>query len=110
MWENATYREDTEIGEGAKTLSLEVSAEEKTILFTIHTDKETVGEALTEHDLIAGEMGAYGLYVKVVNGMTADYDTTSTYWAFSKDGVYMMEGVDTTAFSDGEKFEFVCTA
>lgn len=110
MWDSATYKTDTVLGEGAKTLLLEVTAEEKTVLFTVKTEKETVGEALKEQNLIAGEEGAYGLYVKVVNGMTADYDTTKTYWAFSKNGEYMLEGVDSTAFSDGERFEFVCTA
>ena len=45
----------------------------------IHTDKETVGEALKELDLIAGEESATGLYVKVVNGITADYDVDGTY-------------------------------
>lgn len=110
MWETATYKTDTTLGEGAKTLLVEVTAEEKTVLFTVHTDAETVGEALTDEKLISGEEGAYGLYVKVVNGMTADYDTTGTYWAFSKGGTLMMEGVDAATFSDGETFELTCTA
>ena len=50
--------------------------------FEIHTDKATVGEALIELNLIAGDESEYGLYVKQVNGITADYDVDQTYWAF----------------------------
>ena len=40
--------------------------------FEIHTDQETVGDALLELELIAGEESEYGLYIKTVNGITAD--------------------------------------
>ena len=82
VWENATYRKDTKLGSGAKTVVVEVKAEDQQVTFTIKTDKDTVGAALLEHGLIAGEEGAYGLYVKQVNGITADYDVDQTYWSF----------------------------
>ncbi len=109
MWKSASYLEDTELGEGEKTLYVQVSAEGQAIEFTIHTDKETVGEALSEHRLIEGEKGPYGLYVKKVNSMEADYEKTKTYWAFNKNGESMMTGVDLTKFSDKDRFELVCT-
>ena len=109
MWKNASYLEDTELGEGEKTLYVEVGAEGQAIEFTIHTDKKTVGEALSEHKLIEGKKGSYGLYVKKVNSMEADYDKTKTYWAFTKNGESMMTGVDLTEFSDKEHFELICT-
>ena len=56
--------------------------------FEVSTDKETVGEALLDAKLIEGEEGAYGLYVKKVNGIVADYDVDQTYWAFYVDGEY----------------------
>ena len=68
LWENATHRGDREFGKGETTVTVEVKAGEDQVTFTLHTDKSTVGEALLEHELIAGEQGAYGLYVKVVNG------------------------------------------
>ena len=105
IWDNATYTSDTELGTGSKTVQVEVKAEGKSITFTIHTDKEILGDVLLEHGLIAGEEGAYGLYVKFVNGIEADYDKDKTYWAFYKNGEYMMTGVDMTAFSDGEHYE-----
>lgn len=108
-WENATYRSDKEFGNGAKTLTVTVKADEESVVFTIHSDKETVGAALLEHELIAGEESAYGLYVKTVNGMLADFDTDGYYWGFYQNGTYMMTGVDSTPFSDGDAFELVKT-
>ena len=72
--------------------------------FEIHTDKETVGEALLDLELIAGEDGEFGLYVKEVNGITADYDVDQTYWAFYVDGEYAMSGVDATTIEDGKTY------
>ncbi len=96
LWESATYLKDTELGKGEKTITVEVKAEEKTVTFTVNTDKETVGDALIEHNLINGEQGDYGLYIKVVNGITADYDVDKSYWAFYINGEYATSGVDTT--------------
>ena len=107
--QSAPYLKNAEFGKGATTVQVEVSAEEQSVTFTLHTDKTTLGDALLEHKLIAGEESAYGLYVKVVNGMTADYDVDQSYWAFYKDGEYMMTGVDGTEISDGEHYELVYT-
>ena len=109
VWENATYRKDMEFGDGAKTAVVEVKAEEQIVTFTIKTDKDTVGAALLEHGLISGEEGQYGLYVKVVNGITADYDVDKSYWAFYIDGEYAMSGVDTTEITEGAKYQLVYT-
>ena len=104
IWKDATYLEDTVIGEGAKTILVEVKAEDKTVTLTVKTDKTTVGDALLEHGLIAGEESQYGLYVKVVNGMTADYDVDQIYWAFYINGEYAMSGVDSTNIVDGATY------
>ena len=74
--------------------------------FEIHTDKEIVGEALLDLELIAGDDGEFGLYVKTVNGITADYDVDQTYWAFYVDGEYAMSGVDATTIEDGMTYAF----
>lgn len=74
--------------------------------FEIHTDQEMVGAALQEEGLISGEEGDYGLYVKTVNGITADYDADKTYWAFYIDGEYATSGVDTTAIQEGSQYMF----
>ena len=109
VWESATYRKDMQFGEGAKTVIVEVKAEEQLVTFTIKTDKETVGAALLEHNLIAGEESQYGLYVKVVNGMTADYDVDQSYWAFYINGEYAMTGVDSTTITEGVIYQLAYT-
>ena len=100
VWENATYRKDMSFGDGAKVVVVEVKAEDQTVTFTLNTDKDTVGAALLEHELIAGEESEYGLYVKTVNGMLADYDIDQSYWGFYIDGEYAMSGVDTIEKKD----------
>lgn len=109
LWADALYTEDTTLGEGAKTVTVEVEASERTVVFTIKTDAETVGEALVATSLLEGEMGDYGLYVKRVNGILADYDVDGTYWALYKNGEYMMTGVDSTPIKGGEHFALVRT-
>lgn len=77
--------------------------------FDITTSKATVGEALLDEGLIAGENSEYGLYVTSVNGMTADWDNDQTYWAFYIDGEYAMTGVDATEVTEGATYSFVLT-
>lgn len=77
--------------------------------FDITTSKATVGEALLDEGLIAGENSEYGLYVTSVNGMTADWDNDQTYWAFYIDGEYAMTGVDATDIVDGTTYGFTLT-
>ena len=104
LWESATYREDTTFGSGAKTITVEVKAQKQQVTFTIKTDKDTVGAALLEHNLITGEDGAYGMYIKAVNGITADYDADQSYWAFYINGEYAMTGVDSTQITEGTTY------
>ena len=74
--------------------------------FEIHTDKTIVGDALMELGLIEGEEGDYGLYVKKVNGITADYEIDGTYWAFYIGNDYGMTGVDMTNIEAGATYAF----
>lgn len=105
VWENATYTSDTTFGEGKTELKVEVKAGEQSVIFTVNTDKETVGEALLEHKLIDGEQGDYGLYIKSVNGIVADYNVDKTYWAFYEGGEYATKGVDQTKITDGVTYK-----
>ena len=109
LWENATYRCDMEFGEGETKVEVEVKVGEESVTFTLNTDKKTLGEALIEHSLIEGEDGQYGLYVKKVNGITADYNVDGSYWSFYKSGEYLLSGVDQTEISNGEHYEIVYT-
>jgi hypothetical protein len=96
-----------ELGEGQTAFSFKVIDDEgKETVFAIHTDKKTVGEALLELNLIAGEESTYGLYVKTVNGVTVDYNTDGKYWAFYINGEYAMTGVDSTDITAGAEYTF----
>ena len=109
LWEDAVYSQDTTFGDGAKTVTVEVEVEERSVVFTVKTDKDTVGEALFEHGLIAGEEGQYGLYLKAVNGIKADYDVDQSYWAFYVNGENAMTGVDGTQIDESAAYKLVYT-
>lgn len=99
--------EATVLGEGNTVFTVSVVDKEGVETdFEIHTDKETVGEALLDLGLIEGEEGDYGLYVKTVNGITADYDKDGVYWAFYINGEYASTGVDATPITEGEQYSF----
>lgn len=94
------------IGEGATEFPLTiVDAEGKSLQITVKTDAETVGAALVDLGVIAGEDSEYGLYVKTVNGTTLDYEQDGKYWSFYINGEYAMTGVDATAIEAGTSYE-----
>lgn len=107
IWKDATHREDKTFGTGAKTVKVTVKAENASVTFTVNTDKENLADALLEHKLVEGEDGAYGLYIKKVNGMLADYDVNQTYWSFQINGEAQMSGVSDAKIQGGESFELV---
>jgi len=97
----------TAVGEGSTKFAFTVVDKDgNETAFEVSTDKETVGEALLDAKLIEGEEGAYGLYVKKVNGIVADYDVDQTYWAFYVNGEYAMSGVDVTKIEEGKTYTF----
>lgn len=99
--------DDQVLGEGKTEFTfVVVDKDGKETKYQIHTDKTTVGEALLELELISGDESDYGLYVKEVNGISADYDTDGTYWAFYVDGEYASAGVDQTTITPGAEYSF----
>lgn len=74
--------------------------------FSITSEKKTVGAALMDEGLIEGDDSTHGLYVKKVNGIFAEYETTGTYWAFYVNGEYALNGVDKTEIEDGATYTF----
>lgn len=94
-----------ETKEGAKHISAEVVLADGTSkTFDINTDAEYLRKALEEKKLISGEESEYGLYVKTVDGVTAD-DSKQEWWCFTKSGEAVNTGVDATPIADGDHFE-----
>lgn len=81
-----------------------VYADATTDEFSFSTDAEFLRQALEEQKLVEGEESQYGLYVKTVNGVTAD-EAKEEWWCFTKDGEDVMTGVDSTPVADGDHFE-----
>lgn len=95
------------VGQGATAFAVEVTdAEGDKTTFTVNTDEKMVGAALQALNLISGEKGDYGLYVKEVTGITTDYEKDGTYWAFYIDGQYALTGVDSTEVKAGAVYGF----
>ena len=93
------------VGEGKTAFTVEVVQLDGTaIKFTVNTDKATVGEALLDLGIVAGDTTEYGLYIKTVNGMTLDYDADGAYWAFYINGEYASTGVDATNIEAGATY------
>ena len=99
-----------ELGTGAKAFAfymqdLDGSRQD----FLIHTDADTVGNALLELELIQGDPGDFGLYVKQVCGISAIYEDDCTYWAFYENGEYALTGVDQTTIDESVTYSLVKT-
>ena len=95
------------LGEGGNQFTFTVVDKDgNEVTGEIHTDETMVGEALMKLGVIEGEEGQYGLYVKRVNGILADFDVDGTYWAFYINGEYAMTGVDVTEITAGSSYAF----
>lgn len=103
---NAVVAKDgDELGEGKLSFSLTIADKDGSeVNVTVHSDEKTVGDALTALGILEGEQGPYGLYIKSVNGISADYDKDGVYWAFYVGDEYAMSGVDLTDIEDGEHY------
>ncbi len=86
-----------------------VGSDGKTTEFTISTAAETLRGALEQENLVQGDEGPYGLYIKTVNGETADYNTNGAYWAIYEGDQASMSGVDGIQISDGGHYKLVYT-
>ncbi len=95
-----------QIGDGEVTFPFTVvDLAGSEVAFEVSTDSETVGEALQELNLIAGEEGPFGLMVTEVNGQRHVYEEGS-YWAFYVDEEYALTGVDETPIEAGKTYSF----
>lgn len=76
--------------------------------FDIDTEEQFLRGALEQENLIQGSDSEYGMFVTTVNGVTAN-DANQEWWCFTKDGVSLDTGVDSTPIADGDHFEITLT-
>ncbi len=109
-WEDAIYKKDATVGDGATTVTVKVTAEDKTVTLTLKTDKATLADALLSEELVKGENAQYGLMISHVNGIRADYDLDNGYyWKLVTDGETSLEGASFTPIREGAVYEFIRT-
>ena len=73
--------------------------------FVVKTDRKNVADALAEVGLVSGENSEYGLYIKVVNGITADYSVDGSYWSLLVNGEMSMVGASSVSVAEGLRVE-----
>lgn len=104
---SGTFEDGATLGEGAVQFTFTVvDADGNETTATVNTDAASLGEALLNLGVIAGEDGDYGLYVKTVNGQTLDYDKDGKYWALYVGDQYATTGVDSTEIEAGATYSF----
>ncbi len=109
-WENAIYTEDATVGDGAVTVTVKVTAEDKTVTLTLKTDAATLADALVAEELVKGEDSTYGLMISHVNGIRADYDLDGGYyWQVRVSGEKSDLGASLIGITEGAVYEFVRT-
>lgn len=96
--------------EGGKSITIEVvDNNADSTVYDLHTDAEYLRQAMEETKGLefSGTESEYGLMVETVNGVTADWNTDRSYWAFYVNGEYCNYGIDTQPVADGDAFQIV---
>ncbi len=105
--DNQNASEDTGI-EKSYTFIVK-DAEGKETVFERKSSLKYLGDALLAEQLIEGEDGQYGLYVKKVNGILADFDVNQAYWKLIVDGKESMVGVSAVEITEGGVYRYEYT-
>ena len=90
---NGVAKDGATIGEGAKSFTTEVVDKDGgKVTFTVKTDADTVGKALLDQGVIAGEDSSYGLYsfcyIAQICALTTLF--LLTFWLFA----YRIVGIE----------------
>ena len=82
LWESAIYLSDKSFGSGATVIEVEVIAEGKSVTFTLHTDAETLGEALVAEKLVEGQTLTYES-TKHITDVDTGFESIINYRAYN---------------------------
>ena len=104
LWETATYTENQTVGTGSKNFNVEIEAGEKSIILTVNTEKEKLGEALYELGIINDAS-----FFNVCNGIEASWEQDNAYWAFFVNGEMANYGVNDADLSEPATYKIAYT-
>ena len=95
--------------QGSKQITVSVVFEDASVKeHEITTQQEYLRGALEEHGLVEGDESEYGLFIKTVDGVTAD-ESKQQWWCITKIGEQVNTSVDQTPIADGDRFELTLT-
>lgn len=93
------------VSQGSKSITVDVIHKDGSLkTFAYDTDREYLGEVLTDEQLAEGGEGAFGMFITAVDGETAD-SANQEWWCITKDGESLNTGADQTPIADGDKYE-----
>lgn len=97
------FKPGTTAGEKEVEITV-VHGDKSQTTFTYDTDAEYLGEVMQDVELVEGEKGEFGLFIKTADGETAD-ESKQQWWCITKGGEQVNTSADTTPIQDGDKFE-----
>ena len=111
---NEPANTDSDTGNGTVETKISITvdvvgSDGNTTSFPIKTSASTLRGALEQENLVQGDEGAYGLYIKTVNGELADYNVNGAYWAVYIGDEMAMTGVDGIELVEGGLYKLVYT-
>jgi hypothetical protein len=77
--------------------------------FSFRTQEKYLGPVLLDNGLAEGEEGPYGLYIKVVDGEQAIFETDNAYWSLYVGDEPAVYGADQLSIEDGGVYQLVYT-
>ena len=99
--------DENTLGKGKTTFKLDITDDKGvTTAYTIKTNEKTVAAALQHKDvkLIASDNTVDNF--NTVNGMKADWEADSAYWAFFIEGEWAMDSAFNTDVVEGANYAF----
>lgn len=96
--------------QGGKNITVTVVHSDGTeAVFEHSTDQEYLGRAIVEMGLVEDNQGPYGLYMEVVDGESAVWETDGAYWSILIGEEYAVTGADEIVLEDGGEYSLVYT-
>ncbi|MBP5224269.1 MAG: DUF4430 domain-containing protein [Lachnospiraceae bacterium] len=104
------FKPKTEAAAGIKHITIQVThidkAAHKDQTFSVKTKEEFLLGAARSVVKVEGDPSEYGLYVKTVDGETAD-DSKQQWWCIMVNGEMGALGIESQPVAEGDKFELI---